>query len=742
MSQKNTVERSVLENIIFGPTYSRRFTQDTPLLPDVWLAYARDPSGPLGLILEPERNRRSGEAALAIRDRLQLFREHCPHLPKADGSSKPRKRKSADIAHLPGIIVLRVYFDELINVVLPFTTWWRTNRDRFFEALDFEKGAARGEVSDQDRDALRARRKKKLVRSFEYLNMPERDKEHFYSTNAKAADPNQAQISIDVVRLAYAAGMIYLHNTSSAKELAAMGEDLMQSCADSFLDLLQTFEVNIEKTSLIGSVFRISRNRDAQASVDRSSVACKADAARLLFNVSCKKITWAVADSGISHRHPAFHSWREGACGSRVIETYDFTRLRSVLSLDRSRAERAKDMFEILLKGKGAGLTSEQEAEDEKDFGNKLRQHIDELLNRIDKGFDVDWALLEPFIRLDQKDLETLPISDHGTHVAGIIGADWPDPYPEPANAMRRASDREELPCMHRLNEQELHQGRRGDESDSVTDEEGCDTDEISLGVNISDRQHKRISDEATRRMTGMCPDIRLIDLRVLRGDHGRAENARSDEFEVMAAMQFVRHLNSKAGHMRVHGVNLSLSIEHDLANYACGRTPVCMECEELVSSGVVVVAAAGNKGYRSSGYTNVNDQGNYQSVSISDPGNAEKVITVGATHRYRPHDYGVSYFSSRGPTGDGRRKPDLVAPGEKINGPVRLVEDATKDGTSMAAPHVSGAAAMLMARHPELIGKPEKIKQILCSTATDLQREHYFQGHGMLDVLRALQSV
>jgi subtilisin family serine protease len=159
---------------------------------------------------------------------------------------------------------------------------------------------------------------------------------------------------------------------------------------------------------------------------------------------------------------------------------------------------------------------------------------------------------------------------------------------------------------------------------------------------------------------------------------------------------------------------------------------------ERVVASGVVVVAAAGNAGYR----TGEGGGQSYEAISITDPGNAEEVITVGATHRSKPHTYGVSYFSSRGPTGDGRRKPDLVAPGEKIMAPVPNGGAKALDGTSMAAPHVSGAAALLMAGHPELRGEPARIKQILCEAATDLGRERNFQGHGMVDILRALQAV
>ena len=59
-----------------------------------------------------------------------------------------------------------------------------------------------------------------------------------------------------------------------------------------------------------------------------------------------------------------------------------------------------------------------------------------------------------------------------------------------------------------------------------------------------------------------------------------------------------------------------------------------------------------------------------------------------------------------------------------------------------MAAPHVSGAAALIMARHSELINQPRRVKEILCKTATDLGRERYFQGAGLLDILRALESI
>jgi serine protease AprX len=174
----------------------------------------------------------------------------------------------------------------------------------------------------------------------------------------------------------------------------------------------------------------------------------------------------------------------------------------------------------------------------------------------------------------------------------------------------------------------------------------------------------------------------------------------------------------------------------------------------------VVVVVAAGNTGYVTLNPKFATDVTRFSAaITINDPGNAERAITVGSTHRDSPHTFGVSYFSSRGPTGDGRAKPDLVAPGERItsaaagknlfaveqanlqglDGAAVYVEDS---GTSMAAPHVSGAIAALLSVQRELIGKPEDIKRILVASATPLGRDPAFQGGGLVDLMRALQSV
>ena len=134
--------------------------------------------------------------------------------------------------------------------------------------------------------------------------------------------------------------------------------------------------------------------------------------------------------------------------------------------------------------------------------------------------------------------------------------------------------------------------------------------------------------------------------------------------------------------------------------------------------------------------------------MTINDPGNSDLAITVGSTHRTAPHTYGVSYFSSRGPTADGRRKPDVVAPGERIVSACHQYgDDATlgKDlyvemsGTSMAAPHVSGLIAAFLSARREFIGYPDRVKEILIANCVDLKRDPYIQGYGMPNLIMML---
>ena len=307
----------------------------------------------------------------------------------------------------------------------------------------------------------------------------------------------------------------------------------------------------------------------------------------------------------------------------------------------------------------------------------------------------------------------------HGTHVAGIIAgglAPWLD---DPQVAGRTV-----LATENRYNAENPTEALR-------VPREGVDG----------------------HRLAGMAPRARLVSLKVLQ----RGGTLQDRVSRVIAALAYVREVNGqgRAG-MRIHGVNLSVGYEFDPEWFGCGQSPLCQEVDKLVRSGVVVVVAAGNSGYGTLGVEAAAPTKFGLAVTINDPGNAERAITVASTHRDMPHTYGVSYFSSKGPTGDGRRKPDLVAPGEQITScaageklasvtasPSKKQAVYVQDsGTSMAAPHVSGAIAAFLSVRREFIGRPETVTQIVVESATSLGREADFQGSGLLDLMRALQSV
>lgn len=240
----------------------------------------------------------------------------------------------------------------------------------------------------------------------------------------------------------------------------------------------------------------------------------------------------------------------------------------------------------------------------------------------------------------------------------------------------------------------------------------------------------------------GVAPDTRLYGFKVL-DDDGNGRDS-----WIIKAVQQVADLNEQAGELLIHGVNLSLGGYFDVESYGCGHTPLCNELRRLWRQGVVVVLAAGNEGLA---WLVQSDGLSYpmnMDMTIGDPANLEEAIAVGSVHKSNPHTYGVSYFSSRGPTADGRHKPDIVAPGEKIisaHHGFRSDDPSTwmveMSGTSMAAPHVSGLIAGFLSVRREFIGFPDRVKQLLLANAIDIGRDPYTQGRGIPNLVRMLAS-
>jgi subtilisin family serine protease len=205
---------------------------------------------------------------------------------------------------------------------------------------------------------------------------------------------------------------------------------------------------------------------------------------------------------------------------------------------------------------------------------------------------------------------------------------------------------------------------------------------------------------------TGATPQANLVNVDVM-NDDGVARTS-----DVISGCQWI--LENKAKY-NIRVANFSL---HSATQTSFTRDPLDKAVEKLWFAGVVVVAAAGNYGTPDG-----------PSGVLYSPGNDPFVITVGAIDlggTARRNDDFNAPWSAYGRTPDGFMKPDLAAPGRYMVGPVPkdstlAVQRADKitapgyiqlSGTSFAAPVVSGAAAQIMAKHPEYT--PDQVKGAL----------------------------
>jgi subtilisin family serine protease len=214
-------------------------------------------------------------------------------------------------------------------------------------------------------------------------------------------------------------------------------------------------------------------------------------------------------------------------------------------------------------------------------------------------------------------------------------------------------------------------------------------------------------------RYKGVAPDARLLDAKVCVLD-GCTESA------ILAGMQWA------AADQHAKVVNLSLG-----GPDTPGLDPVEQAVQDLTAQyGTLFVVAAGNDGIDG---------------SVNSPATADDALAVGAVSKTEQ----LAEFSSRGPRqGDLGIKPDITAPGVDItaargkDGVVGNPGDlyATLSGTSMAAPHVTGSAAILAQEHPDW--PPTRLKAALMGTAKpNTSIGVYAQGAGRVDIGAAVRE-
>jgi subtilisin family serine protease len=207
----------------------------------------------------------------------------------------------------------------------------------------------------------------------------------------------------------------------------------------------------------------------------------------------------------------------------------------------------------------------------------------------------------------------------------------------------------------------------------------------------------------------GVAPEARLLVGKVL-NDSGSGLDS-----WIIDGMEWA------SDHAKIVSMSLGSSEPSD------GTDPMAQAVNHLSEDkGTLFVIAAGNAGYEG---------------AIGSPGAADAALTIGAVDKADK----IAYFTSKGPRyGDMALKPDLSTPGVGIVAARSGLSSgsgsySSKSGTSMATPHVAGAAALLLQKNPDWTGA--QLKEALMSTSKKLNYSPYHIGTGRLDVPAAANS-
>ena len=603
-----------------------RFTQDSPVLPDVWFTYFDDPKKPQKLLINPFMGRSAGLVAKELRD--------------VTARDDPKQR--VRVAHLPGIVAATLTFAQMMRITLPSTVWWEARVRAMLAGLGPDIDQTAPLLPDTLRNYRERIAKWMVCGPNRCAKMSREEREDFEADRMRREFLSLIRVASQIVEPEMPKDI--QDRMPRADEDGEPTEfDRAKASILAFCRIYKDW--NNPPTN--GVIWSIAADRKAKlAGASRSSLSIKADAGQRLFDISCSRINWAIIDSGIDISSPAFRDWGEAAIAerdrlhqeceeserlekqehvdaliaeagieeakdidafaaktiaetlyiarplrlysddakrktvmrrepnirrqpTRIIERYDFTGLDLLLDLPTARSmyQRTSGLLAQMAedgKGDPSALTEEAfwdaldrwAALEADDPAVPATPELGEWIDFYDKKDD------PPFIARMMRRIIEATCFRIGRVERQQIVEDLFDPIEGEESQRDYTGARAQYVDYRQRAAWELF--KRG--VDGARKQIMALCDRIDLGLEndwsmletfLNDKTPERPrsphgtqvagllaadwrSDEDTPKLTGVCPDINLYDMRI-------SESATAHEFEAIAAMQFILHLNARA---------------------------------------------------------------------------------------------------------------------------------------------------------------------------------------------------